>query len=125
MVVSAAERIRKYKSKFDPTVVSARFTGVKDLAEAKVEVKQAELAQIRDDVRAILNSHNIAPLWSGIFQAFSNRLYGLTQSGGSIESLQPVAQAEASAWLNTLPTQEQAKSVINDILTYYGFSPLP
>jgi len=52
MVVSAAERIRKYKSKFDPTVVSARFTGVKDLAEAKVEVKQAELAQIRDDVRA-------------------------------------------------------------------------
>jgi hypothetical protein len=125
MPVSASERIAKYKSKFDPTVVGARFTGVKSLAESKTEVRQSELAQIRDDIRAILNQNKIAPLWSGLFQAFSNRLYHLVDSGGSLESLQPIAQAEAQAWLSTLPTAEQAKRAINDILVYYGFSPLP
>jgi hypothetical protein len=42
-----------------------------------------------------------------------------------LESIQPIAQAEAQAWLSTLPTSEQAKRAINDILVYYGFSPLP
>jgi hypothetical protein len=98
---------------------------VKSLAESKAEVRQSELAQIRNDVRTILNQNNIAPLWSGLFQAFSNRLYHLVDSGGSLESIQPIAQAEAQAWLNTLPSQEQAKKAINDILVYYGFSPLP
>jgi len=123
--VSAAERIAKYKSKFDPTVVGSRFTAVKEIAESKVEVKQAELASVRDDVRTILNEHDIPPLYSGPFQAFANRLYGLTQSGASLTSLQPIAESEAQAWINSLPTKETAKAVVNAILVYFGFSPLP
>jgi len=125
MVVGATERIEKYRAKLDPTVVGTRFSAVKELAESKAVVRQTELAGIRDDIRQILNANDIAPLVSGIFQAFANRLYGLKGSGGSVGALEPIAHAEAQAWLSSIPSETKAKAVINAILVYFGFSPLP
>jgi hypothetical protein len=120
-MVSASERIEKYKLKFSPTVVSERYTKVSELTARKVEVAQTELASIRDDVRQILNENGIAPLMSGPYVAFANKLYGLLRSGGTVQVLQPQAQAYAQAWVS----QGCVKSAINDILVYFGFSPLP
>jgi hypothetical protein len=121
MPPTASERIEKFKAKFSPTVVSERFTKTADLTSRKVEVRQTELATIRDDVRQILNQDGIAPLMSGPYQAFANKLYGLLRSGGSIEVLQPQAQAYGNAWV----AQGCVKTAISDILVYFGFSPLP
>jgi hypothetical protein len=119
-MVTASERIEKYKAKFSPTVVSERFTKVSDLTAKKVEVRQSELAQLRDDVRQILNNDGIAPLMSGPYIAFANKLYGLLRSGGTVQVLQPQAQAYAQAWVSL----GCVKKAINDILVYFGFSPI-
>jgi hypothetical protein len=118
---TASERIEKFKAKYSPTVVSERYTKTADLASRKVEVRQTELATIRDDVRQILNQDKISPLMSGPYQAFANKLYGLLGSGGTVDVLQPQAQAYGQAWV----AQGCVKTAINSILVYFGFSPLP
>jgi len=119
-MVSASERIEKYKVKFSPTVVSERYTKLADLTAKKVEVRQAELTQLRNDVRQILNQNGIAPLMSGPYVAFANKLYGLLRTGGTVQVLQPQAHGYANAWV----AQGCKKEAINDILVYFGFSPL-
>lgn len=121
MAKTASERIAKYKLKFDPTVVGSRFTAVKDLAGSKVEVKQTELTQIRNDIRVILNENGIDPLFTAPYLSFANKLYGLMESGATPEALQATAQAYAQVWI----ARGCNSTVINDILVYFGFSPLP
>ncbi len=120
-MVSASERIQKYKAKYDPTVVGSRFAALKELAGTKVEVAQSELTQIKNDIRVILNDHGISTLFTVPYLSFANRLYGLQRTGVTPEVSQNEAQALAQVWI----ARGCMPEVINDILVYFGYSPLP
>jgi hypothetical protein len=65
MVRSGELRARKFEKKFDPTVVSARFTNVKDLSVELQNAKQAELVSYEDQVRSIVGAAGI-PTWQNV-----------------------------------------------------------
>jgi hypothetical protein len=65
MVKSAEYRFRKYGAKFDPTVVSARFTALKDIAVEQTQSQQATLKALEDEIKKILSSHAL-PTWHNI-----------------------------------------------------------
>jgi N-glycosylase/DNA lyase len=69
MVKSAEYRARKYEAKFDPTVVSSRFTAVKDMAVEQANARQSESASIEAAVRSILTGKG-EPTWK--FVAYHN-----------------------------------------------------
>lgn len=121
MPVSAAERIAKYKAKFDASVVGTRYTATKTLAESKQEVRQAELAQLRTDIRTILNENGISPLFTTPYLSFAMKLYGLQNSGASPSVLQGEVEALGNLWI----ARGCTKAVVNDIIVYFGYSPIP
>jgi hypothetical protein len=62
---SAEYRARKYQAKFDPTVVSSRFTAVKDLSVEQTNAAQSALKSIEDQIKSILAAHAL-PTWQNI-----------------------------------------------------------
>ena len=79
MAKTAAERIAKYKAKFDPDVARARFAAVKDLAGEPQEARQTELSSVRDTVRAILDSKGVPSIGTILYLSYANKLYKINK----------------------------------------------
>lgn len=62
MVRAANWRIKKYEQKFDPTVVSARFTALKDMAVDQVEVRFSDLASLEETVKTTISDKITNPM---------------------------------------------------------------
>lgn len=80
MVRPAAYRIRKYEAKFDPTVVSARFTAVKDLAVEQFEVHAGDLEGMETLVKNAIQDKVANPLEIPQYLDFARELYRLTKT---------------------------------------------
>lgn len=99
MVRPAAYRIRKYEVKFDPTVVSARFTAVKDLAVEQFQVHAADLEGMENLVKNTIQDKISNPLDVPQYLDFARELYRLTKthSGKVLASEVAIAKAKWTA----------------------------
>jgi len=92
MVRPAGVRIRKYAQKFDPTVVSARFTAVRDLAVEQFQTHAADLEGMEILVKTTISDRVTNPLEVPQYLDFARELYRLTKTHGG-----RVLVAEANA----------------------------
>ena len=99
MVRPADARIKKYTAKFDPTVVSARFTAVKDLAVSMFQVHAADLEGMENLVKNAIQDKISNPLEIPQYLDFARELYRLTKkhSGKVLVSEVEVAKAKWTA----------------------------
>jgi len=99
MVRPAAYRIRKYEAKFDPTVVSARFTAIKDVAVEQFQVHAADLEGMENLVKNTIQDKISNPLDVPQYLDFARELYRLTKthSGKVLASEVAIAKAKWTA----------------------------
>jgi hypothetical protein len=99
MVRPANVRIQKYSVKFDPTVVSARFTAVKDLAVTQFQVHAADLEGMENLVKNGIQDQIANPLEIPQYLDFARELYRLTKkhSGKVLVSEVNIAKAKWAA----------------------------
>lgn len=99
MVRPADARIKKYTAKFDPTVVSARFTAVRDLAVSMFQVHAADLEGMENLVKNAIQDKISNPLEIPQYLDFARELYRLTKkhSGKVLVSEVEVAKAKWTA----------------------------
>lgn len=104
MVRPASTRITKYDKKFDATVVSTRFTAVRDLAIEQYTVAAADLASMEETVKNAIQDKVSNPLEIPQYLDFARELWRLTQkhSGKVLVSEANIAKAKWEArGLNT------------------------
>jgi len=99
MVRPADARIKKYTAKFDPAVVSARFTAVRDLAVSMFQVHAADLEGMENLVKNAIQDKISNPLEIPQYLDFARELYRLTKkhSGKVLVSEVEVAKAKWTA----------------------------
>jgi len=99
MVRPASVRITKYDKKFDPTVVSTRFTAVRDLAIQEYTVVAADLAAMEELVKNTIQDMVSNPLEIPQYLDFARELWRLTQkhSGKVLVSEANIAMAKWTA----------------------------
>jgi hypothetical protein len=68
------DMFRKYQAKYNPTVVSTRFTDVQSIALERAQVGLSNIATIRDLVRPILDSEGVGGGMRGTYLAFATAL---------------------------------------------------
>ena len=119
MPKTGTQRSDKYTAKYDPTVVSARYTATKDAAVASVVSHSAALALLALAVRGYLNGAGILPINSVRFIGFGNKLYGMTQKiGGAAATAQ--AELMAKAWVDQIDATAGDKIVLTEIWNYFS-----
>jgi hypothetical protein len=99
MVRPASVRIQKYTAKFDPAVVSARFTAVRDLAVTQFQVHAADLEGMENLVKTGIQDKIANPLEIPQYLDFARELYRLTKkhSGKVLVSEVNIAKAKWAA----------------------------
>lgn len=71
---SASDMFAKYKAKYNPTVVSTRFTDVQSVALTRAETGLAVPDGVRTAVRPILDTNGIAGGTRATYLAFATKL---------------------------------------------------
>jgi len=99
MVRPASVRIAKYDKKFDPTVVSTRFTAVRDIAVEGFTVAAADLASMEELVKNSIQDRVTNPLELPQYLDFARELWRLTQrhTGKVLVSEANIAKAKWEA----------------------------
>jgi len=117
MVREASIRIRKYTGKFDPTVVSARFTAMKDIAVEQIQVKFGDLAGLETTVKTAISDKVANPMELVQYLAFARELWKLTakHSGQILVNEVNIAKAK---WLSRGLKAE----VLDIIVNLFGIS---
>jgi hypothetical protein len=67
-------RFAKWRRKYDPATVSARFAQVADVAEARAQEGLTTFASVQELVRGILDVHGINGPDRGKYLGFANKL---------------------------------------------------
>jgi hypothetical protein len=65
----------KYSAKYNPTVVSTRFTDVKETALKRAQAGLTATATIREGIRKVLDTHGIAGGTRATYLAFGTKLW--------------------------------------------------
>ena len=119
MPKTGTQRSDKYAAKYDPTVVSARYTATKDAAVASVVSHSAALALLALAVRGYMNTAGVLPINSVRFIGFGNKLYGLTNKiGGAAATAQ--ATLMAAAWVDQIAATDPDKVILTEIWNYFS-----
>ena len=128
MVKSGTDRAAKYAAKYDPTVVSTRYTATKDMAVAAQNVHQAALGTLAGQVRGIMNSAGVAPINSVRFIAYGNKLYGIANKFQGVTGTSE-ATAASIAWVAKIAATKFDKAVMiqiwNLFSSQFGNAPSP
>jgi len=80
---------RKWKAKFDPDTIAARFEQVKDIAAERYEYAVSYIATVVDNVKALLNNLDVPPAQQGPYIALAQRLvkYSFKHGGATLQRL--------------------------------------
>jgi len=80
---------KKYQVKFNPTVVSTRFTDVQSVALDRAQAGLNAIGTVRDLVRPILDNYAVTGGLRATYLAFATKLYRhiLHQSGDSAKTI--------------------------------------
>ncbi len=128
MVKTASERAAKYAAKFDPTVVSARYTATQEGAVAAATAKQNEMAVIAGDVRGILNAAGVKPINSVRFIGYANKLYGMTSKFSGATATAEAVEI-SNSWITKIDATAGDKVVMAQIWNLFssaiGTAPSP
>jgi monoamine oxidase len=98
MVKAADARIAKYKAKFDATVISNRYTALKDLASREVEVAFAVNAQLEATIKQAIENLVDSPTMIASYLAFARQVGAKANKYGGL-SLWNEAQAAKVVWV--------------------------
>ncbi|MEM2612287.1 MAG: hypothetical protein QW332_06095 [Thermoproteota archaeon] len=66
---------KKYVAKYNPTVISTRFTDVQEVAQERAQAGLNKVATVRDLVRPILDQYGVTGGMRGTYQAFALALW--------------------------------------------------
>jgi len=72
---SGLDMWKKYQAKFNPTVISTRFTDVQQIALDRAQEGMNAVATVRDLVRPVLDEYGIAGGMRATYLAFATALY--------------------------------------------------
>jgi hypothetical protein len=117
MVRAASVRIRKYTQKFDPTVVSARFTALKDLAVEQFQTHAADLEGMEVLVKTAISDRVANPLEVPQYLDFARELYRLTKTHSG-----KVLVAEANAMKAKWTARGLSPAILDLIIGLFGIS---
>ena len=67
-------RFAKWRAKYDPATISARFTQVTDVAAARAQEGLVMFASVQDLVRPILDKYGVAGPNRALYLGFANKL---------------------------------------------------
>jgi len=67
-------RFAKWRAKYDPATISARFTQVADVAAARAQEGLVMFASVQDLVRPILDKYGVAGPNRALYLGFANKL---------------------------------------------------
>jgi hypothetical protein len=118
MPKTAEQRAKKFEVKFDADVVRSRFAVTKDLAVTQQQARQAELTDLRNTVRQILDVNGVPSLQTVLYLSFANRIYGLkrTYSGGTLDI---EVKGARDLWV----LRGANVNILNSIISALGISP--
>ena len=112
----------KWKAKFDPDTISARFDQVKDIAAERYEYAMSYVATVVDNVKALLNNLGVPAAQQGPYIALAERLvrYSFKHGGATLQSLASGLKAEFVAAYGIDPTvaDEVIKLVLGNAPPY-------
>ena len=111
----ASVRIRKYTQKFDPTVVSARFTALKDLAVEQFQTHAADLEGLEVLVKTAISDRVTNPLEVPQYLDFARELYRLTKTHSG-----RVLVAEANAFKAKWTARGLDPAILDLIIGLFG-----
>ena len=72
---SGLDMYKKYEAKFNPTVVSTRFTDVEAVAKERAQEGLNAIATVRELVRPILDNYAVTGGLRATYLAFGTKLY--------------------------------------------------
>jgi len=117
MAKSAEYRARKYAAKFDPTVVSSRFTAVKDLSVEQTNAAQSALHAVEDQVRSILSAHAL-PTWQNI--PYLNAARAMFRKSRNFSG--PTLENEILAIIEGWASKGLNRDILAEIASIFGVS---
>jgi hypothetical protein len=94
---SADNRLRKYTSKFDPTVVSSRFTTGKDLATTTFGVAASQFVDTDALVKQVVETEVGSPIMVAMYMAMGKQIKAKQLRYGG-KALYNEANAIAALW---------------------------
>jgi hypothetical protein len=118
MAKTAEQRAKKFEVKFEPDVVRSRFAATKDLAVTQQQARQAELTELRNTVRQILDANGVPSLQTVLYLSFANRIYGLKRTYGG-KTLEIEVAGARSLWVS----RGANVAILNSIISALGISP--
>lgn len=121
MVSSGQDRADKYASKFDPTVVSSRYTAGKDAATRKAQEHQIAMGTLATQVRGILDAAGVAPINSIRFIGYANKLYSISLKFGGVTGKNEAIEA-STAWITKIAATTADKTVLSQIWNLFSDS---
>lgn len=127
MVRSAETRIANYQNALDPDVVRTKLANRKARMVEQQQARQAEIAQVQDDVSTILDNLGVPPELRMTFIKVAMKIYGLTKKFEGT-TLQNEAKLVLDLHYNKYKTV-LATTVLGNILTnianYFGITWTP
>lgn len=119
MPQSASDRLAKYTSKFDSTVVSARYTAGKDNAVSRATVHQNAMADLAVSLRGILNTAGVKAINTVRFLGYANKLYKLTRTFTGATGIAEAIDA-SNAWVDKIDATAGDKIVMESIWNLFN-----
>ena len=112
----------KWKAKFDPDTIAARFEQVKDIAVERYEYAVSYVATVVDNVKALLNNLDVPAAQQGPYIALAERLvkYSFKHGGPTLQRLAAGLKAEFVSAYGIDPTiaDEVIKLVLGSAPAY-------
>lgn len=89
IVKSLKDMLEKYRAKYVPDTIGARFTAVKTLMDERYEGATSTIYNVVETVRTILTEQGVPPALWGMYIAFGEILakYAFSHSGPVLERL--------------------------------------
>ena len=98
MVKSADNRLRKYTQKFDATVVSNRYTALKDLATTEFGVAASESAALESTIKQAIEATVPSPTLIPGYLAFGRQIAAKSRKYGGLPLFNE-AMAVKAVWV--------------------------
>jgi len=112
----------KWKAKFEPDVIAARFEQVKDIAIERYEAASATIATVVDNVKTLLNDLGVPAAQQGPYIALAEKLvkYSFKHSGATLNSIAAGLKAQfvTSYGIDPNVADEVIKTVLGSVPPY-------
>jgi hypothetical protein len=117
MVKAADNRATKYAAKFDPTVVSSRFTALKSYSSTEFAAAAATYASLETTIKGAIEAKVPSPTLMPFYLAFGRQVYSKAQRYSGL-TLFNEAMAAKAVWT----ARGLDAGILTDIMNICGVS---